>query len=54
MEGYVLFEKNCNGDNNICNWDVIRVVDSERLAMAWVNENVEYRTYKYCPNVCVN
>ena len=49
---YILFEKaRAQGDDSIYNYDAMGVADRESVAMEWRDENSEYRTYKYCPEV---
>ena len=49
---YILFEKsNSRGDDSINNYDAMGVTDKENTAMEWRDDNPDYRTYKYCPEV---
>ena len=46
---YILFEKaNSRGDNSIYNYDAMGYTKDEVKAIKWVEENPEYRCYKYC------
>ena len=51
---YVGFEKtHANSDNNIDNYDAIKIFESERAAIDWKFENEQYRTYKYCGKIAI-
>lgn len=51
---YVGFEKtHANSDNNIDNYDAIKIFESERAAIDWKFENEQYRTYKYCGKLTI-
>lgn len=48
---YILLEKaNARGFDTVENYDCMGYVTVESDAMAWVSNNPEYRTYKYCPD----
>lgn len=47
---YILFEKrNSRDDDNILNYDCMGYTNDEDNAQKYVEENPEYRKYKYCP-----
>lgn len=50
MEGcYILFESynsDCNG--KLYEYDIMGYTKDEKDAMAWRDQNPEYRDYKYC------
>lgn len=47
---YILFEAiHVYGDSSIMNYDCMGYTRSEGVAMAWVQQNPEFRCYKYCP-----
>lgn len=48
---YILLEKaNARGLDTVENYDCMGYVTVESDAMAWVSNNPEYRTYRYCPD----
>lgn len=49
---YILFEKaRANEDNSISNWDAMGYTEDSHKAEEWVNQNSEYRCYKYCSDI---
>lgn len=49
---YILLEK-CDArcdTKNIYDYDAMGYTTSEAKALAWCDENPEYRAYKYCPD----
>lgn len=51
-EIWVGFEKqHSTDDDNIRNFDAMKIFDKERDAMDWRDCNSEYRTYKYCGKI---
>ena len=50
---YILLEKSSsNNDNSISAYDCMGYVHKEITAINWRDENIDYRTYKYCKNTC--
>ena len=48
---YILFEKShSDGVENLYDYDCMGYAKTEDKAREWVNENSEYRKYKYCPD----
>ena len=48
---YILFEmSSANGGTSIMNFDAMGFTKDEKLAIAWVQQNPNYRIYKYCPD----
>ena len=53
-EIWVGFEKrNSTDDNNFNNYDAMKTFETERDAMDWRNDNIDYRQYKYCGKVAI-
>ncbi len=51
---YVGFEKSdSRGNDNINNYDAMKIFETEQEAIVWRNNNPEYRVYKYCGKVAV-
>ena len=53
---YILFElSNSQADNNsFIDNDAMGYTNDETTAMKWIDENPEYRRYKYCPDKKIN
>ena len=53
---YILFElsKSQADINSFSDNDAIGYTNDETTAIKWINENPEYRRYKYCPNKKIN
>lgn len=48
---YILLEMSkANGDLRLWNWDCMGYTKTEQVAMEWVSQNLDYRSYLYCPN----
>ena len=48
---YILFEQvQANASMLIGNYDCMGYTMDEKKAIEWVNANLVYRKYKYCPN----
>ena len=48
---YILFEmSNSRGGTELYNWDAMGYTIDEKLALMWVQQNPNYRCYKYCPD----
>lgn len=48
---YILFEVGDSRYTNpvFVNYEAVGYTDTEESAIKWVEENVEYRSFKYCP-----
>lgn len=53
---YILFELNSSraDSNSLRDNDAMGFTNDETTAMKWVDNNPEYRTYKYCPDKEIN
>ena len=48
---YILFELNDSRciDPSLSDYDAMGYAETEEAALQWVEANVQYRRYKYCP-----